>query len=187
VIEIHTADQAQTMPWKNGKGSTKQILIEPKTAQFPNDHFLWRLSSAPILEDGLFSLFPGYQRLLMVIQGAGIKLNGRIILPNLAYSFSGDQKTTAELFTEPVIDLGLIFDPKRIAASMNKVVFPDTERLKLEINPFETHLIYWAKGYGTLSGHGMEAGSVARIHSETSLDLYQDVTSLVIHVQITSF
>ena len=59
------------MPWKNGGGETVEIAISPADAGL--DGFDWRLSMATVATDGPFSVFPGIDRSLAVIRGAGIQ------------------------------------------------------------------------------------------------------------------
>ncbi|GIQ81938.1 uncharacterised protein family HutD/Ves, partial [Kipferlia bialata] len=67
---IRVCDQ-RVMPWKNGKGSTAEILVSPPGTSLAKMDFTYRLSSAPVTEDGSFSHFPGFQRILLPIEGAG--------------------------------------------------------------------------------------------------------------------
>lgn len=60
------------VPWKNGGGSTTEIAIEPPDAGF--DDFLWRISLATISADGPFSVFPGVDRTLALVEGHGVTL-----------------------------------------------------------------------------------------------------------------
>ena len=103
----------KVMPWKNGMGHTAEIDRFPKTGDY-----LWRLSQAPILSDGPFSLFPGYDRLLCICEGKGIILNQQQILPLQPLSFSGDQQSQCQLIQGPVKDVGLIFNRTQILAEM---------------------------------------------------------------------
>lgn len=59
------------MPWKNGAGVTREIV------RVDDDHgrMLWRVSMADVVEDGPFSLFPGYHRMLMLLGGPGFGLD----------------------------------------------------------------------------------------------------------------
>ena len=60
------------VPWKNGGGSTTEIAIGPPDAGF--DDFDWRVSLATIEKDGAFSLFPGVDRTLALVEGHGMLL-----------------------------------------------------------------------------------------------------------------
>ena len=60
-------------PWKNGGGSTTEIIVMPPGADF--DHFDWRVSLATITQDGPFSPFPGIDRSLALVDGDGVLLD----------------------------------------------------------------------------------------------------------------
>ncbi|MET3132611.1 environmental stress-induced protein Ves [Oxalobacteraceae bacterium GrIS 1.11] len=59
-------------PWKNGAGSTTEIAVFPAGAGF--DDFDWRISLATIAQSGPFSVFPGIDRSLSLVAGAGVAL-----------------------------------------------------------------------------------------------------------------
>ena len=61
------------VPWKNGGGSTTEIAIGPPDAGF--EDFDWRVSLATIEKDGAFSLFPGVDRTLALVEGHGMTLD----------------------------------------------------------------------------------------------------------------
>ena len=116
----------QSTPWKNGKGKTQQILIEPSHANFSEDPFVYRLSIAPILENGMLSRFPGYQRILTLLKGESLKLEHQLkdlgtdshyVKKNEIYVYDGSLETEALLPDGPVQDLGMIFDPKKVSVT----------------------------------------------------------------------
>jgi len=57
------------VPWKNGAGSTTEIAVFPQDAGFTD--FDWRVSLATIGADGPFSVFPGVDRTLALVEGHG--------------------------------------------------------------------------------------------------------------------
>ena len=59
------------MPWKNGAGSTREIL---RDAGDGLEGFGWRLSIADVGAPGPFSAFSGYQRVITVLEGEGMRL-----------------------------------------------------------------------------------------------------------------
>lgn len=71
MIHLTPADY-QTQPWKNGRGMTTELLHLTD----PAGNTLLRLSRASVVEDGPFSLFPGIERTLTVLTGAGFRLRG---------------------------------------------------------------------------------------------------------------
>ncbi len=62
-----------TQPWKNGQGVTDEVLLLPEGAS--RDGFDLRISRASICARGLFSAFPGADRIITVIEGAGLRLD----------------------------------------------------------------------------------------------------------------
>lgn len=102
-------DQFREMPWKNGLGVTKEIDIYPVNADFTQSDFHWRLSSAVIKTKNSFSLFPGYQRILIVLEGIGMKLNDAVLPPLTVYAFSGYDKIECSPIGGDVTDLGIIY------------------------------------------------------------------------------
>lgn len=106
-----------TVPWKNGSGSTTQIASDPPEADF--DSFDWRVSLATISENGPFSVFPGVERTLALVDGHGLTLDidandrhaGHRVLvgrdePVLA--FSGDSDVQATLNRGPSVDFNVM-------------------------------------------------------------------------------
>jgi hypothetical protein len=101
------------MLWKNSKGRTAEIDRVPQ-----EKCYLWRLSCATISADGEFSLFPGFDRLLIVISGEGVFLNETKLEPLNSFRFSGERPIDCRLIAGEVVDLGLIFDREKIRAEM---------------------------------------------------------------------
>lgn len=60
------------MPWKNGGGETVEIAISPEGAGLAD--FDWRVSTATVASDGPFSVFPGIDRTLSILEGNGMRL-----------------------------------------------------------------------------------------------------------------
>lgn len=63
----------ETMPWKNGTGSTDEICLRPAGAS--RDRFDLRVSRAVISVPGPFSAFPGVDRTITLIEGGGLELD----------------------------------------------------------------------------------------------------------------
>lgn len=111
MIEIIQPTQFKTVPWKNGKGETVEMAINPGGTL---ENFDWRLSMASVVEDGVFSNFTGYTRNLILIEGDGINLqhNDNKIdrLKNLldVATFDGGNKTVGNLHTNEITDFNVI-------------------------------------------------------------------------------
>ena len=99
------------VPWKNGGGTTAEVAAFPEGSSF--DTFGWRLSMADVASDGPFSVFPGIDRTLIVVEGEGIELDVEGVTYALAkaspkLSFSGDDVTTGRLLSGPIRDLNVM-------------------------------------------------------------------------------
>ena len=99
------------MPWKNGGGVTTEIAVFPPGAGL--DDFAWRISMARVESDGPFSLFPGVDRTLMLLDGEGLHLavegQGSVHLarPHAVMAFPADVPASARLEAGPITDLNV--------------------------------------------------------------------------------
>jgi hypothetical protein len=89
-----TARDFTVQPWKNGKGTTIEMWRLERGGEL-----LARLSRASVVEDGPFSVFPGIERNLTVLTGAGFRLTGEGINlrcdPLVPVVFPGDVPVVA--------------------------------------------------------------------------------------------
>jgi len=90
-----------TQSWKNGGGTTREIVCVPAGAGM--DAFDWRVSIATIAKAGPFSTFPGIDRTLMLLGGDGIQLRmaggqeHRLERPEQSIAFSGEDAVDCTL------------------------------------------------------------------------------------------
>lgn len=106
----------QTMPWKNGGGSTTELAIFPQGASL--DDFVWRLSMASVSTSGPFSHFAQIDRSLAILSGEGLMLHSdseqsasnsvTLTQQSLPYRFLGEAPINAALSAGPVLDLNLM-------------------------------------------------------------------------------
>ena len=160
---IKESDQLK-MPWKNRQGTTAQILISPPGSTLDKLDFDYRLSSAPIKEAGSFSRFPGYQRILLPVSGAGFVLNGHPYATFEAAHFSGDNETRCELLKKEVTDLGLIYHPARISANVRVLNLPFPLSLTLEAD--KCYLCHLLEGQLTVQGQQVAPGETLVVQEE---------------------
>lgn len=118
MIESMLTSNFTKMPWKNGRGVTTEICIYPPEAKLEKNNFLYRLSSAPVEQDGDFSLFSGKRRILTPIKGAGFKLNSQVYEKFEVAQFSGDEKIYCSLLKGPILDFGVVYDPAKVKAQV---------------------------------------------------------------------
>jgi len=98
-------------PWKNGGGSTTEIAVVPPDAGF--EDFDWRVSLATIAADGPFSVFPGVERTLALLDGHGLTLeiDGEPTLVSRTEpvaAFDGESEVTAKLNRGPTTDFNVM-------------------------------------------------------------------------------
>ncbi|MBA4222700.1 MAG: HutD-family protein [Methylobacterium sp.] len=111
-MRIIRAADCLVMPWKNGGGTTTEIAVAPEGASL-ND-FDWRISMAHVGQDGPFSSFPGIDRTLSVLTGAGITLafgdgeRVRLDRSSAPYPFAADRAVDGQLIAGPIDDLNVM-------------------------------------------------------------------------------
>ena len=146
------------VPWKNGLGSTTELAInEGGTIQ----HFDWRVSMSKVSNNGPFSAFTGYQRHLVLLAGAGIRLhyvNGddaephascdELTTPLACASFDGGLTSSGELIAGEIVDFNII---TRQAALQSQVEIL-SQHGQLSSPKCEWVMAYAVKGDITISG-----------------------------------
>lgn len=115
---------APATPWKNGGGSTCEIASWPPGSTL--EDFDWRVSIATIAASGPFSVFPGVDRTLMLLDGDGMKLKGDGVhalldTPYEPFEFSGDVAVDCTLLGKPSSDLNVMCRRDRYRAEVRVV------------------------------------------------------------------
>ncbi len=111
-MRLLKAEDHARMPWKNGGGETVEVAVHPAVPGL--DGFDWRVSMATVAADGPFSCFPGIDRTLAVLDGAGLELSvegqgaHRLTPETAPLAFPGDVPAFARLVGGPVTDLNVM-------------------------------------------------------------------------------
>lgn len=110
-----------SMPWNNGGGSTREIFRFPEG----DADWQWRLSIADIAADGPFSGFPGCERSLTLLAGAGMSLqfaDRRCDLhsPYAACRFAGEETPECVLFNGPTVDFNAIWRRDAVSITVER-------------------------------------------------------------------
>ncbi|HLM42608.1 MAG TPA: HutD family protein [Myxococcaceae bacterium] len=111
------------MPWKNRGGVTRELLKVPHPID--PSRFLARLSIATVAASGPFSVFPGVDRILTLLEGRGMALSfgggPEVVLdrPLRPFAFPGEADVQCRLLgDEPVRDFNLMVDRAVAEASL---------------------------------------------------------------------
>ncbi len=126
-LKIIRRSAFKATPWKNGGGITHEAIRVPPTG----NAFLWRVSVAHIETSGPFSDFSGYDRKMVLLQGAGIALefgSGEYrTLRSIGdwVEFDGATPARCELLDGPCVDLNLMVSQSlRTAARIERLRAP---------------------------------------------------------------
>ena len=107
------------MPWKNGGGSTTELMVEPPSGSLEHG-FLWRVSMASLASSGPFSRFPGLDRTLLLLEGQGLTVDhgaqGSALLarPLQGCVFPGEWDSQGLLLDGPCRDFNIMSDRARM-------------------------------------------------------------------------
>jgi len=109
------------MPWRNGAGTTHEIAVDPGDDRAVP--FRWRLSMADLAGDGPFSVFPGVDRVLLLLAGehVALRIDGAPPVPlveGVPLAFPADVPTELTMASAQGRDLNLMWDRARVAATM---------------------------------------------------------------------
>jgi len=154
VTRLKTSDY-RTQPWKNGKGTTKEIAVDSQTP------FRWRLSSATIEGKQTFSSYPNYDRVLVLLDGGPLRIrhpgkNERIVGARAPYHFKGELETEAQLAGRAE-DFNLFTQRELARGNVYPTYFKAGEDLQFPLSGHE-HFIYGLTGSVRIAdpNHGVE-------------------------------
>ena len=118
--------EAAPLPWKNGGGTTRELLAWPPGVA----DWHWRMSVAQVEADGPFSVFEGVQRWFAVLDGAGVALalgqegalhTQRLTQQSDAFCFDGALPVDCTLIKGPTQDFNLMVRSAYARAQMQRV------------------------------------------------------------------
>jgi len=105
-------DDCPSVAWKNGQGRTRQLAIYPADAG--SDEFLWRVSVAEVDSAAPFSSFPGVDRQIALLRGAGFTMTldkqqrHNLTVPFEPFAFPGEADVEVELVDGATRDFNLM-------------------------------------------------------------------------------
>ncbi|BAI76037.1 hypothetical protein AZL_d02110 (plasmid) [Azospirillum sp. B510] len=161
ITRLTPADHRR-VPWKNGGGVTTELAVEPTA----DGRFAWRVSIADVVEPGPFSAFPGYDRLIAVVEGDGMRLSVDGAPPverrrlDPAFAFPGEAPVWCEPTAGPIRDVNLMLDRASAAGTLTLLAGTAARRVAGDVL-----LVHALAGALTVIPEGGEAMPLPAGHS----------------------
>ncbi len=123
-VQRFSRESAPETAWKNGGGSTREIVSWPPGSGL--DDFDWRVSIASIEASGPFSVFAGVDRTIMLLEGDGMRLKGEGVnwlldTQHEPFAFSGDVAIECTLLGGESSDFNVMSRRERCRAEVRIV------------------------------------------------------------------
>lgn len=164
------AAEFSVMPWKNGGGTTTQLALHPPGAGM--DSFSWRVSMARVASDGPFSAFPGVDRSLAIVDGAGLRISaqdmqGMALQPaSRIFRFPGETPIFAMLPDGPVTDFNVMTRRGAWSHALDRIRLAGD----LCLDGADDALVYCLHGRMTCGSLELGAGEAAQCGKQSALD-----------------
>ena len=170
-MRIIRASEQVAVPWKNGGGVASAIAGEPEGTGF--EAFDWRLSGALVERGGPFSHFPDIDRIMLILSGAGLVLEGIAPAPivldtgSQPLAFPGDAPVAATLAAGPIRNLNLMTDRRRLRATAERLAIGAAVALPAPAGG--RLIVYTESGLLAVAGQRLEAGDTLVAHEGVTL------------------
>ncbi len=158
-ITLLRSNDHRRMPWKNGGGETVEIAVSPEGVGLAD--FDWRVSMATVATDGPFSVFPGIDRTLSILDGAGMTLSiegrapERLTQKSEPLPFAADAPTSATLIDGTITDLNVMTRRGRFMHSVRRFAIDGNDDVSFESG---TTLVLCHRGNVEIDGTALDAG-----------------------------
>jgi uncharacterized protein len=165
-MKLIRASDYITRPWKNGGGTTREVVIFPAGATY--DNFGWTVSAARVDREGPFSVFPCADRTMAILSGTSLALHGLAATPAILtansdpFSFPGDVAVNATLGGEPIENMNMMVRRDQFGHRMLRVTGTDP----ISLVPRGTSIIFVQSGTADVSAVDQAA---TRLATEDSL------------------
>ena len=165
-------------PWKNGLGRTREIAVQTSGT---GEAFLWRVSVAEVDSGAPFSAFPGVDRSIVLLDGAGfvMTLDGarehRLTTAFAPFAFPGEAQVAVTLVAGPTRDFNLMVRRSEACGEVQAWRGPGTH-----LAPAGTVLVYCAGGSVDTPDGRLQIGDAWRSQASAGrLALADDAVALV--------
>ncbi|MFD3842497.1 HutD family protein [Streptomyces sp. NPDC058642] len=128
-------NEYRSVPWKNHGGTTREVasgtVHAPLASMEPADGFDWRVSVADVDAGGSFSVFPGIDRVITLVEGEGMVLTvdgtPHPVGPLSPFAFPGDATTDCRLEAGAVRNMNVMTRRSQATARV-RIITPATSR-----------------------------------------------------------
>ncbi|MDN5925062.1 MAG: HutD family protein [Xanthomonadales bacterium] len=178
---IRLAD-CPTKPWKNGQGRTRELVVFPDGAGM--DEFDWRVSIAEVDSAAPFSRFPGIDRCIVLLDGAGFTMrfddghSHALTTPLEAFEFAGEASVSVALSDGPTRDFNLMLRRGRIRGNVH--CWHSAGDYALDAHDA---LLYCVSGQITFDDKTLNAGDSWLNQSTVQVRLHHGAKALVVKLE----
>jgi uncharacterized protein len=170
-------------PWKNGGGTTRDILVSPPGASL--DEFDWRISLAQVDRDGPFSRFDNVDRTLVLLSGAMTlhEPDRRIdLVRGEPVEFPGERAIDASLNGGATIDFNVMTRRGRANHSVRREIF--STRARVEATHGSTLALFALEDGLGIEGETLKAYDTAVIAAQSAaISVAKDrVAALIVRI-----
>lgn len=166
--------------WRNGQGVSWEIASHREEGAAD---FSWRFAKARIDNDVPFSIYPGMDRIFMIIEGQGMDLEfegGHVLQVHekfVPHSFSCDVPLLCKLRGGPSLDLNL-FAARGEYRTVCEVI--DVNGEKLMHSTAATNVVFALEGACQLNDFRLQKGDSAVVENEVEFHLQAQNAKLFI-------
>jgi len=171
-------------PWKNGLGRTRELAIHPPAAG--SDDFSWRVSVAEVDSAAPFSRFPGIDRQIVLLDGAGFRMNlddgsrHELTTPFAPFAFPGEAGVEVTLADGATRDFNLMLRRDRVRGKVQVWHGPAVQAPDPAIV-----LVFCARGLIDVAGETLHAAEawLAPASTDRAITLHDGALALAVRVE----
>lgn len=170
-------------PWKNGLGRTRELAVHPPTAG--SEDFVWRVSVAEVDSAAPFSRFPGVDRQIVLLDGAGFTMqleDGQVhalTTPLAPFAFAGEPCVQISLTGGATRDFNLMWRRHQACARIIPCLLAGEHRLAPS-----TVLVYCARGAISTGAGTLESGDAWRTGpGHGVIHLHEGAAALIVQME----
>jgi uncharacterized protein len=155
--------------WRNGMGTSWEIASHKKAGA---EDFSWRFAKARIDGDVPFSMYPGMDRIFMMLDGDGMDLefaNGEVLQVHerfVPHKFACDVPLNCKLLGRPSIDLNLFAAREELRLECEVLNFSAMNTIKLGSG---ATVLYVLEGEAFVSGEKLNQDDSAVVTDEIEI------------------